>query len=75
MSHLDLRIQPEQGSLKIKQTRTCISTIVLLRVPMGGALYKSRGWIASFPGPAQLSVACSIEKQGEPGIFSHVSMT
>ena len=26
-----------------------------------------------FPGPAQLSVACSTEKRGEPGIFSHVS--
>ena len=30
--------------------------------------------IASYPGPAQLSVACSMEKQGGPGIFSHVSM-
>ena len=30
--------------------------------------------IASFPGPAQLFVACSMEKRGEPGIFSHVSM-
>ena len=29
--------------------------------------------VASFPGPAQLSVACSMEKQGEPGIFSHMS--
>ena len=29
--------------------------------------------IASFPGPAQLSIACSTEKRGEPGIFSHVS--
>ena len=29
---------------------------------------------ASSPGPAQLSVACSTVKQGEPGIFSHVSM-
>ena len=27
--------------------------------------------IASFPGPTQLSVTCSTEKQGEPGIFSH----
>ena len=34
----------------------------------------SRCIIASFPGPAQLSVACSMEKWGEPGIFSHVSM-
>jgi len=31
--------------------------------------------VASFPGPAQLSVACSTEKRGEPGIFSHVNMT
>ena len=31
--------------------------------------------LASYPGPAQLSVACSTEKRGEPGIFSHVSMT
>ena len=31
--------------------------------------------IASFPGPTQLFVACSTEKRGEPGIFSHVSMT
>ena len=31
--------------------------------------------IASFPGPAQLSIASSMEKQGEPGIFSRVSMT
>ena len=30
--------------------------------------------LASFPGPAQLFVACSTEKRGEPGIFSHVSM-
>ena len=28
-----------------------------------------------FPGPAQLSVTCSTEKRGEPGIFSHMSMT
>ena len=27
--------------------------------------------IASFPGPTQLFVTCSTEKQGEPGIFSH----
>ena len=31
--------------------------------------------VASFPGPAQLSVTCSMEKRGEPGIFSHMSMT
>ena len=30
--------------------------------------------LASFPGPTQLFVACSTEKRGEPGIFSHVSM-
>ena len=29
--------------------------------------------IALFPGPAQLSVTCSTEKWGEPGIISHVS--
>ena len=29
----------------------------------------------NFPGPAQLFVACSTIKRGEPGIFSHVSMT
>ena len=28
---------------------------------------------ASFPGPAQLSITCSTEKWGEPGIFSHMS--
>ena len=28
--------------------------------------------IVSFPGPAQLSIAFSMEKRGEPGIFSHV---
>ena len=31
--------------------------------------------VASFSGPAQLSFAISTEKCGEPGIFSHVSMT
>ena len=31
--------------------------------------------IASFPGPAQLSVICITEKRGEPGIFSHLSIT
>ena len=31
--------------------------------------------LASFLGPAQLSITCSTEKRGEPGIFSHVSMT
>ena len=30
-------------------------------------------YLASFPGTAQLSVACSTEKQGEPGIFSQVN--
>jgi len=27
--------------------------------------------IASFPGPAQLFITCSMEKWEEPGIFSH----
>ena len=27
-----------------------------------------------FPGPAQLFIAINMEKRGEPGIFSHVSM-
>ena len=31
--------------------------------------------VASFPGPAQLFVACSTEKQGETGMFPHVSIT
>ena len=31
--------------------------------------------LASYPSPAQLSVACNTEKWAEPGIFSHVSMT
>ena len=31
--------------------------------------------LASFPGPAQLFVACSTEKRGEPGMFPHVSIT
>ena len=31
--------------------------------------------LASFPGPAQLSGTCSMEKWGEPGIFFHVRMT
>ena len=31
--------------------------------------------LTSSPGPAQLSVTCSTGKWGEPGIFSHVSMT
>ena len=43
-----------------------------IRVSM---LAHMRAWVASFPGTAQLSVACSTEKRGEPGIFSHVSMT
>ena len=30
--------------------------------------------LASFPGPAQLFVACSTEKRGEPGMFPHVSI-
>ena len=30
---------------------------------------------ALFQGPSQLSIACSTEKRGEPGIFFHVSMT
>ena len=36
---------------------------------------EEEGKVSSFPGPAQLSVTCSTEKQGEPGIFSRVSMT
>ena len=27
--------------------------------------------LASFPGPAQLFIACSMEKRGEPGMFPH----
>ena len=38
-------------------------------------LYLTLCCLASFPGPAQLFVACSTEKRREPGIFSHVSMT
>ena len=34
-----------------------------------------RDVLASFPGPTQFFVACSMEKRGKPGIFSHVSMT
>ena len=34
-----------------------------------------RSSTALFPGPAHLFSACSMEKQGEPGILSHVSMT
>ena len=30
---------------------------------------------ASFPDPAQLLLTYSTEKRGEPGVFSHVSMT
>ena len=30
--------------------------------------------VALFPGAAKLSVACSTEKRGEPGIFSHITM-
>ena len=30
--------------------------------------------LASFSGPAQLFIATSMEKCGEPGIFSHVGM-
>ena len=32
----------------------------------------SKNNLVSFPGPAQLSIACSTEKRGDPGIFSHV---
>ena len=39
-------------------------------------VFKLLSWFKSslVPGPAQLSVACSIEKQRESDIFSHVSM-
>jgi len=30
--------------------------------------------LASFPGLSQLSITCSTEERGEPGIFSHMSM-
>ena len=32
-------------------------------------------WSSLVPSPAQFSVTYSTKKQGEPGIFSHVSMT
>ena len=35
-------------------------------------IHKCTHWIASFPGPTQLSVACSTVKRGKPGIFSYV---
>ena len=35
---------------------------------------KPQARVTSFPGSTQLSIACSTEKQGEPGIFSHMSM-
>ena len=31
--------------------------------------------LASFPGPAQHFVACSMEKREGPGMFPHASMT
>jgi len=34
-----------------------------------------RTYIAFFPDLIHLSVTCSTEKRGEPGIFSHLSMT
>ena len=35
----------------------------------------TRWWegLALFPGPAQLSIACSTKKRREPGIFSHIN--
>jgi len=50
----------------------CLVTYILYLVTieqLGGEL------LASFPGPAQLFVACSTGKWGGPGIFSHVNMT
>ena len=36
--------------------------------------YSTMRYLTLFADPAQLSVAFSTEKQGEAGIFSHVSM-
>ena len=47
--------------------------MVLVLYCLGGLKAPRCFYIASFPGPAQLSVARSTEKRGEPGIFSHVS--
>ena len=53
--------------------------VVILRSSLMSAVDLTVGLVASsslasFPGPAQLLVARSTEKRGEPGIFSHVSM-
>ena len=51
--------------------------ILFLTFPLSTPMYihTPTTHVASFPGPAQLSVACSTIKRGEPGVFSHVSMT
>ena len=45
-----------------------LASLVSGRAPLGRLSFV----IALFPGPAQLLVTCSMEKQGEPGIFSHM---
>ena len=55
-------------------SRLCTSVIAVMwgSLIMWVGLMATLVDIASFPGPAQLFVACGMEKQGEPAIFSHV---
>ena len=61
------------NDIRVKEKPHSQSSITLSSLAARVALCD--GGLASFPDPTQLSVACSTEKRGEPGIFSHVSMT
>ena len=59
---------------------TYISSGLVKKLSWGAAklvfvCHKCYRSLASFPGPAHLSIACSTEKQGEIGIFSHMAIT
>ena len=46
--------------------------LIILK-PICDWICKNQHVVASFPGPTQLSVACSAESGRRPGIFYHVS--
>ena len=69
--------QPYMVKIRVQvflQHRLCTSVIAVMwgSLIMWVGLMATLVDIASFPGPAQLFVACGMEKQGEPAIFSHV---
>ena len=71
----DIRLQCGVMFTNIHACMRMVREVYITDVTKLARLYIHLSIKALFPGPAQLSVACNMEKRGDPGISSQVSMT